>query len=175
MTLFHILTLLLRFASLFRWFQLVDYYNPAIAHWSVLWYMLFILGPLILSCQLRQLKYLVPFSFMANIFMVVSFGITLYYMFTDIKHTEERHLFSSFAQLPLFFSTVIFAMEGIGVVMPIENQMKKPEHFLGCPGVLNIAMGIVVVLYAVIGFFGYLKYGEETAGSITFNLPVDEM
>lgn len=96
-------------------------------------------------------------------------------MFTDIKHTDKRHLFALPSQLPLFFSTVIFAMEGIGVVMPVENQMKKPEQFLGCPGVLNIAMAIVVVLYAVIGFFGYLKYGEETKGSITFNLPVDEM
>lgn len=137
--------------------------------------MLFILGPLILSCQIRQLKYLVPFSFLANVFMVISFGITLYYMFTDIRNTDERHLFSSVNQLPLFFSTVIFAMEGIGVVMPVENSMKKPQHFLGCPGVLNTAMSIVVVLYAVIGFFGYLKYGEETGGSITFNLPVEEM
>lgn len=153
----------------------MDYYCPDIAHWSLLWYMLFILVPLVISCQIRQLRYLVPFSFLANIFMVISFCITLYYMFTDIKHSEDRHLFSSFSQLPLFFSTVIFAMEGIGVVMPVENQMKKPEQFLGCPGVLNIAMGIVVVLYAVIGFFGYLKYGEETTGSITFNLPVDEM
>lgn len=66
-------------------------------------------------------------------------------------------------------------MEGIGVVMPVENSMKKPQQFLGCPGVLNIAMSVVVVLYAVIGFFGYLKYGEETGGSITFNLPVEEM
>lgn len=107
--------------------------------------------------------------------MIISFAITLYYMFTGLKGTDNRELFSSFSQLPLFFSTVIFAMEGIGVVMPVENTMAKPQQFLGCPGVLNIAMGTVVLLYAIIGFFGYLTYGNETAGSVTFNLPTEEV
>lgn len=140
-------------------------------------YMIIILLPLVLSCQIRELRYLVPFSFLANIFMVISFAITLYYMFTDLKteNIEKLSLIGSYSQLPLFFSTVIFAMEGIGVVMPVENSMKNPEHFLGCPGVLNVAMGIVVLLYAIIGLFGYLQYGETTQGSITLNLPTDEM
>lgn len=69
-----------------------------------------------------------------------------------------------------FDSTVIFAMEGIGVVMPVENGMKKPQHFLGCPGVLNTAMVTVVVLYALIGFLGYVAYGEDVAASVTLNL-----
>uniref|UniRef100_A0A1B0D2Z7 Amino acid transporter transmembrane domain-containing protein n=1 Tax=Phlebotomus papatasi TaxID=29031 RepID=A0A1B0D2Z7_PHLPP len=51
-------------------------------------------------------------------------------------------------------------MEGIGVVMPVENSMKKPQHFLGCPGVLNTAMITVIVLYAVMGFFGYVRFEE---------------
>lgn len=66
-------------------------------------------------------------------------------------------------------------MEGIGVVMPVENEMAKPQQFLGCPGVLNTAMIIVITLYGVIGFFGYVQYGEEAKGSVTLNLPQDEM
>lgn len=66
-------------------------------------------------------------------------------------------------------------MEGIGVVMPIENEMIKPAQFLGCPGVLNIAMVTVSLLYACVGFAGYLQYGEEVRGSLTLNLPQDEM
>ena len=66
-------------------------------------------------------------------------------------------------------------MEGIGVVMPVENDMKKPNHFLGCPGVLNVAMCIVVALYAIIGVFGYLKYGDDVKGNITANLEEGDM
>lgn len=66
-------------------------------------------------------------------------------------------------------------MEGIGSVMPLENTMKKPQHFLGCPGVLNAAMITVVVLYAIIGFVGYVRFGDEVEGSITLNLPDGEV
>lgn len=65
-------------------------------------------------------------------------------------------------------------MEGIGVVMPVENNMKKPEHFLGCPGVLMIAMTFIMILYATLGLFGYLRYGDQLQGSITLNLPMDD-
>lgn len=65
-------------------------------------------------------------------------------------------------------------MEGIGAVMPVENAMQKPQHFLGCPGVLNTAMGTVIVLYAIIGFFGFIRFGDEIQGSITLNLPTGE-
>uniref|UniRef100_A0A1B6DPC9 Amino acid transporter transmembrane domain-containing protein n=1 Tax=Clastoptera arizonana TaxID=38151 RepID=A0A1B6DPC9_9HEMI len=59
-------------------------------------------------------------------------------------------------------------------VMPLENNMKTPQHFIGCPGVLNTGMFCVVLLYSSVGFFGYLKYGSITQGSITLNLP-DEL
>lgn len=52
--------------------------------------------------------------------------------------------------------------------------MQKPQHFLGCPSVLNVTMSIVVVLYAVMGIFGYLAYGEDAKASITLNLPTQE-
>lgn len=66
-------------------------------------------------------------------------------------------------------------MEGIGVVLPVENTMASPQHFLGCPGVLNITMSIVVLLYMIMGFLGYVRYGNEAKGSITLNLDTGEM
>lgn len=59
--------------------------------------------------------------------------------------------------------------------MPIENSMTNPGHFIGCPGVLNISMTVVVSLYTMMGVFGYLSYGEEAKGSVTYNLPVDQL
>lgn len=138
--------------------------------WDIRIYIAMAMAPLLIMGQIRRLKLLVPFSALANLFIVITFAITLYFMFNEKLDFSDKPLFASVSTLPLFFSTVIFAMEGIGVVMPVENTMKKPQHFLGCPGVLNAAMITVISLYALIGFFGYIKFGEGVKGSITLNL-----
>ena len=51
--------------------------------------------------------------------------------------------------------------------------MKDARAFRGFFGVLNTGMVVVGSLYMAIGFFGYLKFGDEVLlhGSITLNLP----
>ncbi|GLH07338.1 Glutamate transporter polyphemus [Gryllus bimaculatus] len=152
----------------------VEFYTGE--HWKIQVFM-GILAPLLVLLNLvRNLKWLAPFSMLANLLIATSLGITFYYVFSDLPSITNSGLpnFSSMAQLPLYFGTVIFALEGIGVVMPLENNMKTPTHFIGCPGVLNIGMAVVVTLYTTVGFFGYLKYGSDTMGSITLNLPPQE-
>lgn len=87
---------------------------------SITLYIVSLIPALILLGQVRNLKYLVPFSMLANIFMVTGFSITLYYVFSTIKWNDisnpDVKLFSTVEQLPRFFATVIFAIEGIGVV-----------------------------------------------------------
>lgn len=184
-------------------FQVIDNYYPE-TNWDKRLYCAIIMIPLILLGQIRNLKYLVPFSALANVLLLITLAIIMSYIFTDIPSTNDKEIyFTSAAQLPLFiryyilpythlyitynlvnftftmgffnFSTVIFAMEGIGVVMPVENDMKNPRHFLGCPGVLNVSMSIVVTLYAIIGIFGYLRYGDEVDGNITATLAAEDM
>ncbi|XP_052751259.1 proton-coupled amino acid transporter-like protein CG1139 [Galleria mellonella] len=139
---------------------------------SIQMYCFMTLPLLLIICQIRNLKYLVPFSAIANIMILVVFAITMYYMFVDLPPLSEREMVADISQWPLFLgNTVIFAMEGIGVVMPVENEMANPQKFLGCPGVLNISMVIVIILYAIFGFFGYLQFGDDVKGSITLNLP----
>lgn len=154
--------------------EVLDVYMPTYKL-SVETYCALTLVPLVLICQIRNLKWLVPFSAIANVLLVICFAITMYYIFSDMPSPSEREMVASVTQWPVFMSTVIFAMEGIGVVMPVENEMAKPQQFLGCPGVLNIAMTIVISLYGLVGFFGYIKYGDEVRGSVTLNLPQDEI
>nr|XP_036231250.1 proton-coupled amino acid transporter-like protein CG1139 isoform X3 [Bactrocera oleae]XP_036231251.1 proton-coupled amino acid transporter-like protein CG1139 isoform X3 [Bactrocera oleae] len=138
--------------------------------WRLRVYISLTVIPCLLIGQIRNLKWLVPFSAMANVFILVTFGIVLYYLFSEPLIFSDKALIGEVTKIPLFFSTVIFAMEGIGSVLPVENAMKKPQQFLGCPGVLNSSMFIVVILYAVIGFLGYVRYGDAVQGSITLNL-----
>ena len=60
-------------------------------------------------------------------------------------------------------------------VLPIENQMRRPKDMLGINGVLNTSMALVLALYVAMGFYGYLKYGEDIEASITLNLPPGDM
>ncbi|XP_049294949.1 proton-coupled amino acid transporter-like protein pathetic isoform X1 [Anopheles funestus] len=134
-----------------------------------------LLVPLILLSWVPNLKYLAPVSMVANVFMGVGLGITFYYLVTDMPPVNSRPLFLPVMQWPAFFAIVIFAMEAIGVVMPLENQMKTPQNFIGLCGVLNQGMAGVTLIYILLGFLGYVKYGVEAEGSITLNLPVDEI
>lgn len=92
---------------------MADEYFPVL---NVRLYMCILLLPLILINWVRNLKYLAPFSSIANAVTLVSFGIIAYYLFSDIKSLEDRAAVANFKGMPLFFGTVLFAMEAIGVV-----------------------------------------------------------
>ncbi|GLV45553.1 uncharacterized protein CBL_02573 [Carabus blaptoides fortunei] len=138
-------------------------------------YMLVLLLPLILINWVRNLKYLAPFSTLANVITVVSFGVIIYYLFAEGPTFEKREPVGEVQNMPLFLGTVLFALEAIGVIMPLENEMKTPESFGGKCGVLNIAMFIIIVLYVFMGFLGYLAYGADVNDSITLSLKRHEV
>ena len=69
-----------------------------------------------------------------------------------------------------FFSLFTFIFQ----VLQLHNKMKEKEAFLGKAGVLNLGLTIVICLYSAVGFYGYLKYGDDAKGSVTLNLPNDE-
>ncbi|XP_041987846.1 proton-coupled amino acid transporter-like protein CG1139 [Aricia agestis] len=140
---------------------------------NITYIMLCILLPLIFINWVRDLKYLAPFSAIANAVTIVSFGIILYYIFREIPSMEGRVPAGRITDFPLFFGTVLFALEAIGVILPLENEMKTPRDFVGKFGVLNRAMISIIILYVGMGLFGYLRYGVEAKGSITLNLPSD--
>jgi len=154
--------------------QVIEYHTKTPLDQRV--YIAALLLPLILLGCVPNLKYLAPVSMVANLFMGVGLGITIYYLVQDIPDVSSRpHFNASINTIPQFFSIVIFAMEAIGVVMPLENNMKSPRHFLGLGGVLNQGMAGVTLIYILLGFLGYVKYGEDTEGSITLNLPTHEI
>ncbi|KAG5682003.1 hypothetical protein PVAND_011399 [Polypedilum vanderplanki] len=137
--------------------------------------MLFLLLPLIFLNWIRNLKFLAPFSTFANFVTLVSFGLILYFIFEKPFTLEDKHAFASIKSFPLFFGTVLFALEAIGVILPLENEMKTPKAFASKFGVLNQAMIIIIVLYVGMGLFGYLRFGTDVLGSITLNLPTNDI
>ncbi|KAK7571977.1 hypothetical protein V9T40_014449 [Parthenolecanium corni] len=141
------------------------------------WFILALLLPLILLSYVPNLKSLAICSQIANVLMGSTIGISLYYIFTGtpLKSPAELPTIAPIENLPEFFSIVIFAMECIGVIMPLENNMEKPKHILGKCGVMNKGMSTVTLIYFILGFIGYLKYGDKIEEVITLNLPVEEI
>ncbi|XP_038216222.1 proton-coupled amino acid transporter-like protein pathetic [Zerene cesonia] len=132
---------------------------------------LILLVPLILMVWIKNLKYLAPVSMLANFFMGLGLGITFYFLVgTGELNFDNVSMIKAPWEWPEFFSLTIFAMEAIGVVMPLENSMKTPKSMLGFCGVLNKGMSGVTLVYILLGFLGYLRFGENVQDSITLNL-----
>lgn len=66
--------------------------------------------------QIRNLKLLAPFSTFANFVTLITFGIIAYYIFKDPLTLEGKPMAGDIKKFPLFFGTVLFALEAIGVV-----------------------------------------------------------
>lgn len=66
-------------------------------------YILIIMIPIILIGQIRSLKFLVPFSGSANIFILITFGIVLFYIFREPLVFDDKPLIVSWTQWPVFF------------------------------------------------------------------------
>jgi len=62
-----------------------------------------LLIPLILLSWVPNLKYLAPFSSVANVFMGVGLLITFYYCTTDMPPISDRKLHTSLIQIAPFF------------------------------------------------------------------------
>ena len=55
--------------------------------------------------------------------------------------------------------------------IPLYKKMEKPEQMDRPLGVLNVGIVIVVAFYFIIGFMGYIIYGDGVQASLTLDLP----
>uniref|UniRef100_A0A7E4W1L4 Aa_trans domain-containing protein n=1 Tax=Panagrellus redivivus TaxID=6233 RepID=A0A7E4W1L4_PANRE len=130
-----------------------------------------LLVPILGLCTIRHLKVLAPLALLANVVYMVAVSIILGYVLTHLQPTNSVPAIGDWRDLPLFFGTVMFAFEGIAVILPIENQLDTPQQFIASNGVLNTACLLVLAMYCTTGFYGYVAFGATVKDTITLNLP----
>ncbi|KAL1985241.1 hypothetical protein VTN96DRAFT_8157 [Rasamsonia emersonii] len=110
-------------------------------------------------------------ALIADVFILLGL-IFLYYF--DISAIEQRGISDVAAFNPnswtLFIGTAIFTYEGIGLIIPILESMKKPEKF---PIVLAGVIAGITVVFLSAGSLSYAAYGSATKTVILLNLPQD--
>ncbi|CCF57847.1 hypothetical protein KAFR_0D02000 [Kazachstania africana CBS 2517] len=133
-----------------------------------------------------QLIFFVPLSFIrnisklslpsliANVFIMLGLLIILIF--------ASKHLFLDLGVHPaagveygidprrwtLFVGTAIFSFEGIGLIIPVQDSMKRPEKF---SLVLKLVMITTTIIFITIATVGYLAYGSEIQTVVLLNLP----
>ena len=153
---------------------MVSHYSPSVQLDVRVW-MVIVAVPVIGLSSIRQLKYLAPVSLASNVFLGVSLIIVFYYVLQDLPPVSSIPAVGPLGEVPLYFGTVLFALIGIQMVLPLEKDMRSADYLRGWTGVLNLGMALVTIIYIAVGFFGYLKYGEEIEASITLNLPSEDV
>ncbi|KAJ8665691.1 hypothetical protein QAD02_007353 [Eretmocerus hayati] len=110
-----------------------------------------LLVSLTLINYIRNLKLLAAFSTLANIITFIGLGMILSHIFEDLPPVSSRETFGTAKDFSLYFGTILFALEAVGAIVALENNMKTPQNFRGS--------------------FGYIEYGQYALGNVTLNLP----
>ncbi|XP_013178442.1 PREDICTED: proton-coupled amino acid transporter 2-like [Papilio xuthus] len=131
-------------------------------------YVLALLLPILLLCMITTLKYLAPFTLLADVFIIACVIATVVYSLRVAPKISEVPAWKDALGFFEFCGIVVFSMEGVGVSLPIENNMRDPKKF---PKVLCAGMSVVVSFLIIVGFFGYWGFGENSISPVTLNFP----
>ncbi|EYC00565.1 hypothetical protein Y032_0114g418 [Ancylostoma ceylanicum] len=134
-------------------------------------YFLFALPAFLLISLVRSIHILSYVSLFGNVLMTTCLAIILYEL-TSAEHipTSKLPAVTDFNGVVLSAGSILYALEGQAMVLPLENKMKHPKDMGGLTGVLVTGVSLVTLIYAGTGFYGYITYGDSVEASITLNL-----
>lgn len=77
-------------------------YNLNGLGWDTRIYILLLLIPIVVIMQVRELKQLVPFTAVANMLIIASVGVSLYFIFSEPISLADRNMWPQWTTFPSF-------------------------------------------------------------------------
>lgn len=129
-----------------------------------------------------QLAFLIPFALIRNMSklsgaaflssLCILFGLGYIYYF-DISTLAKNGINDTVQMFnPRDFTStigsVIFAFEGIGLILPVQSSMREPQRF---EPLLLVVLVIITTIFTSIGALSYATFGDQTKVEIIDNLP----
>ncbi|KAL7694903.1 amino acid transporter [Lotmaria passim] len=121
----------------------------------------------------NKLHLLVYASMLAGVFVVIILAGTTV---VDVQHIATQGVAVGVsavvptARLIVFVSGHMFSLEGVGVMLPVENSL-PPEKRVQFGHVLRYTLVSIVVFYIFFGVLGYVAYGKKLHTSVVLALP----
>lgn len=120
---------------------------------------------------IRNISKLGPSALLADVFILFGLGYIYYYDIASIASRRGLHptvqLFNP-TSFTLTIGSCIFTFEGIGLILPIQASMKRPQNF---DMLLYTVMTIITILFTAAGALSYGTFGAETKTEILSNFP----
>lgn len=140
---------------------------------DIFWFILFqalVLAPLSLIRDITKLSLL---ALLANGFIMIGLVTIVCYTTKELVSNslvagEGIYYWFNKSEFPLFIGVSIFAFEGIGLIIPIQESMIYPGHF---PKVLLQVILTISAIFVFIGGLGYYTFGSQIETVILLNLP----
>ncbi|MCJ1307916.1 neutral amino acid transporter [Agyrium rufum] len=142
-------------------------------HIGVKFFILFQLVVFLPLSLIRDINKLGITALIADFFILLGLVYLYYYDIITLvanNGVSDIHQFNP-RDWTLFIGTAIFTFEGIGLIIPIQEAMKKPTKF---PKVLAFVMVLITVIFMSMGALSYAAYGSSTQTVIILNLPQDD-
>lgn len=127
--------------------------------------------PLVLIRNLAKLSLI---SLISSVFIVV--GLLIIFFYSGLQLAQEglgpNIVNFNSKSWSMLIGVAVTSFEGIGLILPIEASMKRPEKF---PQVLFISMVLITSLFVCVGTIGYTAFGDRVKSIIILNLPNDKL
>ncbi|RKP32303.1 hypothetical protein METBISCDRAFT_12309 [Metschnikowia bicuspidata] len=130
-----------------------------------------LLIPLVL---IRKITKLSLTSFVSSVFILLGLVIIFYFAGVQLYTHGVGPKIEQFnaASWPMLIGVAVTAFEGIGLILPIQAVMARPQNF---PKVLLVSVATQTMLLVTIGVVGYSAYGENVRLIIILNFDQSNM